>query len=59
MADESPRHTEDMAFEPDGGDQREGRGVDGSSVSGRPGTSGTEVDDFRVDEPAEEAEGGA
>jgi hypothetical protein len=60
MADETPRHTEDMALEPGSGDEREGRAVNGGgSVSGRAGFSGTEVDDFRVEEPAEEAEGGA
>lgn len=59
MADETPRHTEDMALEPGGGDEREGRRIDGGSVTGQPGVSGTEVTDFRVDEPAEEAEGGA
>ena len=59
MADETPRHTEDMALEPGGGDEREGRRIDGGSVTGQAGVSGTEVTDFRVDEPEEEAEGGA
>ena len=59
MADDTPRHTEDMPLEPGGGDEREGRRIDGGSVSGRAGTSGTEVTDYRVDEPAEEPEGGA
>ena len=59
MADETPRHTEDMPLEPGGGDEREGRRVDGGSVTGEPGVTGTEATNLRVDEPAEEAEGGA
>jgi hypothetical protein len=59
MAEEMPQHTEDMALEPGSGDEREGRRIDGGSVTGQPGVSGTEATDFRVDEPAEEAEGGA
>ncbi|MBW3592530.1 MAG: hypothetical protein KY396_02440 [Actinobacteria bacterium] len=59
MADETRRHTEDMPLEPGGGDEREGRRIDGGSVTGEAGVSGTDATDFRVDEPAEEAEGGA
>ena len=59
MADETPRHTEDMALEPGSGDEREGRRIDGGSATGQAGVSGTETTDFRVDEPAEEPEGGA
>ena len=59
MTHEAPRHTEDMALEPGADDEREGREVDSGSVSGRAGFGGEEVEDFRVDEPTEEAEGGA
>ncbi len=58
MAEETPRHTEDMPLEPGSGDEREGRTIDGGSVTGQAGVSGTQATDFRVDEPAEEAEGG-
>ena len=59
MADDAPRHTDDMALEPGDGDEREGRRIDGGWVMGQAGVSRTEATEFRVDEPAEEAEGGA
>ena len=56
MADETPRHTEDLPLEPGSGDEREGRRVDQGSATGQPGVSGTQATDFRVREPADEAD---
>lgn len=59
MADDVPRHTEDMPLEPWSGDAHEGGRVEQGSVTGQAGVSGTQATEFRADEPEEEAEGGA